>query len=549
MSESRLPEASSDAVTLRCPDLDAYTRALNPSIPLRVATSEEMRELDRRATAEFNLPALLLMENAGAAVAREAVHLLQIRLSSSSPRPPVVVVVAGRGNNGGDGFVAARHLQALGCQVTVTLAGAEKKVQGNARANLEMARAAGIKLEPISAAPERFDADLIIDALLGTGLKGAVTGLAAELIAAMNRSSCPVLAVDVPSGLEADTGRADIAVQAAVTVTFALPKVGLLCYPGKAHAGDLVVASIGMPRPLLEEDVSPQTYALDRHQVRALLPDRPPDANKGTFGRALIIAGSEGMTGAAALAAEGAGRIGAGLVFVAVPQSLLPVLEQKLTEALKIGLPETPTRAHTIHAWDTLAERLASSTALAVGPGLGRHPDTVQLVRRLLKEAHCPVVIDADGLNAVAPAGPDTFPAHSAITPHPGEMGRLMGLDTAQVQADRLQTAREAATRFGCVVVLKGAGTVVAEPGGTAWINPTGNAGLATGGTGDVLTGALVGLLAQGLSPLDAARAAVYLHGLAGELAAAEIGDAGTLAGDLLPRLPAALRLVSGQHD
>jgi ADP-dependent NAD(P)H-hydrate dehydratase / NAD(P)H-hydrate epimerase len=282
--------------------------------------------------------------------------------------------------------------------------------------------------------------------------------------------------------------------------------------------------------------------------VRPLLPARPPDANKGSFGRVLIVAGSEGMTGAATLAAEAAGRIGAGLVFVAVPQSLLPVFEVKLTEALKVPLPETPTRAHTIHAWDTLAERMKTSTAVAVGPGIGRHPDTMTLVRRLLKEAGRPIVADADALNAVAPAGPDTFSPDSVITPHPGEMGRLLDWSTEQVQADRLATAREAAKRFGCTVVLKGAGTVVAAPGGQAWINPTGAAGMATGGTGDVLTGAIVGLLAQGLAPLDAARAAVYLHGLAGELAAAAIGDAGTLAGDLVPRLPLALRQVASKQ-
>jgi ADP-dependent NAD(P)H-hydrate dehydratase / NAD(P)H-hydrate epimerase len=251
------------------------------------------------------------------------------------------------------------------------------------------------------------------------------------------------------------------------------------------------------------------------------------------------------MTGAATLATEAAGRIGAGLVFVAVPQSLMPILETKLTEALKISVPETDTHAHTLRSWDKLSGRLASSTAVAIGPGLGQHPETAALVRRLLAEVRLPIVVDADALNAVAPAGPGVFPATAVITPHPGEMARLLDRDTKAVQADRLATAREAAARFGCVVVLKGAGTLIAEPGGAAWINPTGNAGMATGGTGDVLTGTLVGLLAQGLSPLDAARAGVYLHSLAGELAAADIGPAGTLAGDLPPRLPAALRQVA----
>jgi hydroxyethylthiazole kinase-like uncharacterized protein yjeF len=417
-------------------------------------------------------------------------------------------------------------------------------VQGDARANLEMVRRAGISLEVVQAAPERWDADLIVDALLGTGFKPPVAGIPAVLIESINLASCPVLAVDVPSGLYADTGRAETCVRADRTITFALPKVGLLFFPGRKLAGEVTVAPIGMPLALLEDEAL-HTHVLTSGAVRALLPERPPDANKGTFGRALIIAGSEGMTGAAALAGEAAGRVGAGLVFVAVPKTLLPVLEVKLTEALKVPLPETPTHAHTVKAWDALAERIESSTAVAVGPGIGRHPDTAALIRRLLSEAARPIVVDADGLNAVAPAGADTFPHDAVITPHPGEMGRLLDRSAEEVQADRLATAREAATRFGCIVVLKGAGTVVAAPDGRAWINPTGSAGMATGGTGDVLTGAIVGLLAQGLAPLDAARAGVYLHGMAGELAVAAIGDAGTIAGDLLPRLPTALRQVA----
>lgn len=513
----------------RAPQCDLHRR---PAV-----TAAEMRELDGRAVDEFGIPSLLLMENAGAAVARAALEML-------SRAPSRIAVIAGRGNNGGDGLVAARHLHAAGHELFVTLAGPEERVQGGARANLEIARRAGVPVQIVEAAPNRFEADLIVDALLGTGLKGEVKGLSAELIRAMNRSGTPVLAVDVPSGLDADTGRAATCVRAAQTVTFALPKVGLLFYPGRELAGELIVAPIGMPRALLT-DPALKTYGLSAPAVRTLLPARPADANKGTFGRALLIAGSLGMTGAASLSAESAGRVGAGLVFVAVPSSLMPVLEVKLTEALKLPVPETETHAHTIHAWDQLFERIENSTAIAIGPGLGRHPDTAALVRRVLAEARRPMVVDADALNAVAPAGPGVFPPDAVITPHPGEMSRLLGIDTGQAQADRLTTAREAAARFGCVVVLKGAGTVVAEPGGRAWINPTGSAGMATGGTGDVLTGAMVGFLAQGLAPVEAAQVAVYVHGLAGDLAAAEIGNAGTLAGDLLPRLPRALHHVA----
>jgi NAD(P)H-hydrate epimerase len=317
--------------------------------------------------------------------------------------------------------------------------------------------------------------------------------------------------------------------------------VGLWLYPGRSLAGELSVGDIGMPRALLA-----QADALGRvtqeADVRSRLPDRPADAHKGTFGRAFLLAGSVGMTGAAALAAEAALRAGAGLAFLGCPASLNDILEAKLTEAITVPLPETESRALSSRARDAVREQMERSQAVAVGPGLGRHPETAALVTSVLRECRVPLVVDADALNAAVPAGPETFPPHAVITPHPGEMARLLGTNTGAVQSNRVAIAERAARELGCVVVLKGAPTVIAGANGELWINPTGSPGMASGGTGDVLTGLLAGLLAQGLRPLDAALCAVYAHGLAGERAARRLGTAGMLAGDLLRAAPRVLR-------
>lgn len=499
---------------------------------MKACTAAEMREIDRRAADEFGLPTLLLMENAGRAVAAAARRWLPRRGGRG-------LVVAGRGNNGGDGLVAARHLANAGHTVQIWLLAEPDALRGEVRLNFEIVQRMGLAVS--TTPPDRLNADVIVDALYGTGLQGDVRPEAAAAIERMNAADAPVVAVDLPSGLESDTGRWRTAcVQATVTVTLGLPKIGLLLWPGRERVGELCVDDIGLP-PALREDPALLHEWLDPPTVAAWLPRRAPTAHKGDAGRVLLLAGSAGMSGAAALAALGALRGGAGLVTVAVPRSLQDVMASKLTEAMTVGLPETPGRALAATALTALPPSAREVDVLAIGPGLGRDPETGTLVRTLLREWTRPLVVDADALNLVAPAGPGSFPPEAVVTPHPGELARLLGTDVATVESNRVDAARRASREFRCVVVLKGAASLIAAPDGRLAINSTGTPAMATGGVGDVLTGLVAALLGQGLPPFEAAAAAVYLHGLAGELAAADVGGIGMLASDLAERLPRAM--------
>jgi len=395
-------------------------------------------------------------------------------------------------------------------------------------------------------------ADLLVDAIFGTGFRGPAEGVPARVIEAMNHSGTPVLAVDVPSGVDAGSGRAEPpCVHAAATVTMGLPKLGLVQYPAAAHVGRLFVAHIGFPDRLVE-DAPIQTMLALAPWVDRTLPRRAPDSHKGRFGHVAVIAGARGFAGAAILAARGAIRAGAGLVTVGIPGSLAAVPAASLPEAMTRPLPETDAGTLSEGAYGDAMDLIAGVTAVALGPGLTTHPEVVTLVRRLLPRCERPVVVDADGLNALAgdPGRLRDVPGSVVITPHPGEMARLLGTTIAEVQRDRPETAREAARAVRGVVVLKGARTVVAGPDGRAAIVPTGNAAMATGGMGDVLTGALAALLAQGLPPLEAAACAAYLHGLAGDLAAQPRGEAGLLAHEVADEIPRALaRVRAGQAD
>lgn len=508
---------------------------------MKIVTAEQMREIDRKAIEERGLPGLTLMENAGRAVADAA-----LRITEGYPDRPILVV-CGRGNNGGDGFVAARHLAEMGRTVRVFLASPPAEITGDARHNLDRLAAVGLSPQPISD-PEPLtrscdQAGLIVDALLGTGLSGKVKGLAGQLIEAMVKCGRPVLAVDIPSGLDADTGEPlGLAVRAQETVTMGLPKLGLFLHPGADHAGRVTVADIGFPADLIAE--SPALAELtDPEWVRMLLPRRARTAHKGDFGRVLVIAGSVGFTGAASLCAEAALRVGAGLVTVGCPASVNDILEVKLTEAITFPLPETYQRSLDTRALALILELAERADVLAVGPGLSRQPETSLLVRRLVTRVDKPMVLDADALNALA-EGPGILEgdhAPAVLTPHPGEMGRLLGIPAGKVQQRRAYYAEAATNRFRSVIILKGACSLIAEAGRPLTVNPTGNPGLASGGTGDVLTGMVAGLIGQGLLPFEAACAAAYLHGLAGDLAARQLGEASLMAGDLLNWLPQAI--------
>jgi NAD(P)H-hydrate epimerase len=397
------------------------------------------------------------------------------------------------------------------------------------------------------------DSDILVDALLGTGLSSSVTGRYADAIDCINEALRPVVAVDLPSGLHADSGTIlGRAVRASLTVTFGLPKLGLYQNQGIDHAGEIEIVDIGIPPAYVEAVVS-RTSLITRGAVQMYLPTRRSSSHKGTFGHAGVIAGSVGKTGAAALAARAALRVGAGLVTVAIPSSVNDVLEAKLVEAMTAPMPETKARTLARTALDRLVSFMSARTAVAIGPGLSTAPETVELIQALTKQLDRPAVFDADALNALTGrtallASCKTPPI---ITPHPGEMARLEPDATPQtVNNDRIGVATRFARERGLFVVLKGARTVVARPDGAVAICPTGNPGMATAGTGDVLTGMMVGLLAQGLASWEAACTATYLHGMAGDLAAASKGQAGMIASDLVEQIPYALKHVdeTGQH-
>ena len=514
---------------------------------IKVVTAKEMQELDRRAVVEYGIPSLVLMENAGAETARALV--------TAYPAASRVAVLCGRGNNGGDGFVVARHLLNRGTTVETLLLARRHDIKGDARVNLEILEKMGgapvevTGADGLAALPQRISrADVVVDALLGTGAQGPARDFLAEVIEAVNRAARPVVSVDLPSGLSADDPEPPgPAVRAALTVTFALPKRCLLLYPAAGHAGTVRVVDIGLPADLCR-DPALTLGLLEAADAAAAFPPRDAAAHKGSFGHVLVIAGSVGKTGAAALASLAAQRVGAGLVTLAIPASLNDVMEIKLTEVMTEPLPETEARSLGLPALERLVRLAEGKSAVAIGPGLSTHPSTQKLVRELLPSLRLPVVLDADGINALAGQAQLLAGAGGPIilTPHPGELSHLLGVARDEVLRQRLCLVPEVASRFNVTLVLKMARTLIASGARETVIVPTGNPGMATGGTGDVLTGLIAGLLAQGADLGLAARAGAYVHGLAGDLAAERLGQEAMLAGDLLECVPEAIRRVKG---
>jgi len=515
---------------------------------MKIVTGETMQRIDRRAIEEFGLSGLTLMENAG----RGCADVISAEFGAEPERR--AVIVAGKGNNGGDGYVIARLLKERGWQVALFVLATQEEIRGDARRNLDLLSDIPVLFCPEQGGVDRYgsalrDATVIVDALLGTGLKGEVSGIYAEAIAIINGAGSPVLAVDIPSGIDSATGRVlGCAIRADLTVTFALAKCGHLIYPGAELAGRLLVVDIGIPS---EITASAEGYEfLDAEAIRPLLKRRCRNAHKGDSGHCLIIAGSMGKSGAAAMAANSAVRAGAGLVTLAAPASLNAVLAVKTTEAMTLPLPDGGAGFLGSAARAFIAEALADKDAVALGPGLSRHPETAQLVRELATETGLPLVIDADGLNALS-AEPDILlekkSAIVILTPHPGEMGRLAGVSTVEVESDRIGVARAFAVKYRLFLILKGARTIIAAPDGTVAINGSGNPGMASGGMGDLLTGVLVALLAQGYDPFAACRVGVFIHGHAADLVAADKGEIGMSAMDVQERLPYAIKQVQDQ--
>jgi len=507
-----------------------------------VTTAAEMRRMDTLTIERFGVPGATLMERAGTGAA----ELVLARFPHV--RKHGVVVVAGKGNNGGDGFVVARVLKKKRVRVDVILAVPASEIRGDARTKLLAWQRAGgkvqtvtaEKLEPLARALGR--AGCVVDALFGTGLNADVIGLPAELIAMVNAAGLPTVALDLPSGLDADRGVAlGIAIEAELTIAFAAPKIGTVIQPGARYAGEVAVVDIGIPDAAVTE-VGVATEAVGLRDGARLLRPRDPEAHKGTHGHLAVIAGSLGKTGAAILAARAATRAGSGLVTVGCPSVVLPIVANGILEAMTWPLPDDGAGGLAYGDAKAFHALFKDKRAAVVGPGIGTGPECAALVRWLVTARPLPLVLDADALNCLATLGPDherpADPPPLILTPHPGEMARLTGQSAAAIQSDRLAVARAAATRYAAVVVLKGARTVVAAPDGRAWINLSGNAGLAAGGTGDVLAGIIASLLGQGYAPEDAATLGVFLHGHAADRIAARRGMIGLIASDLIEELP-----------
>jgi NAD(P)H-hydrate epimerase len=511
---------------------------------MRVATAEIIRELDRRTIEDVGIPGVVLMENAG----RGATQALREHFRDLERGP--VVLVCGAGNNGGDGFVIARYLREAGIRCEVFLLAGPERIGGDARVYFDALTGTDIpvrnlKEEGISEGVLAHwrGASCIVDAIFGTGLARPVEGLYRQAIEAIEATGRPVFAVDLPSGICADTGRVlGTAVRAECTATFGVPKRGLYLYPGAAHAGRVVCVDIGIPDRLLDE-VGVREEILDAAPLIRRI-RRSPDTHKGTYGHLFVLAGSIGRTGAACLCSESALRCGAGLVTLGIPRTLNPVMEQKLTEVMTLPLPGGKDETLSAAGWEEIKRFASSVQGLAVGPGIGVNQETEIIVRSLWAHVDRPMVWDADGLTLLA-RNPELCGKQSAevvVTPHPGEMGRLLDKPTAWVQENRVEAARSFAEQWGVVTLLKGARTLIAAPDGRLRINPTGNPGMAAGGMGDVLTGMIGAFLVQGLEAYDAASLAAWLHGAAGDRVAQEMGPIGFLASEVMQCLPRLFR-------
>lgn len=524
---------------------------------MKLVTSTQMRNIDKRTIEGVGIPGLELMEKAGRGVAEVAKEIL------GGVENKKVAIFCGRGNNGGDGFVVGRYLKSWGANIKFFLTAKKDEVKGDAGTNLEKASALKLPITEVLSErdiPSDIDVDLIVDALFGTGFDGEITGYVKDVVNRINSSGISVLSVDIPSGLQADTGEyTGACIKADRTVTMALPKIGHFFFPGKNMAGKVSVVDICVPPKVVEEE-NIDLNLITEAEVTKMIPERPGDAYKGTCGRVVLIAGSTGLTGAAYLSSLSSLRAGAGMAILGIPETLNPILASKLTEVMTKPLPDVRKRGVlALRGLGEIRELLKWGDCCAIGPGLGQHFETLELVRRVLSKLQMPAVIDADGLNAIAK---DTSilkecKAPLILTPHIGELSRLNGVPISEINKDRVKYASDFAAEYNCILVFKGAPTIISEPGGQTYVNSTGNAGMATAGSGDVLTGIITGLLAQLLMlranedihkiMLDTACAGVFIHGLTGDLAKEEKGEMGMIASDLVEKLPEALkRIVSG---
>jgi hydroxyethylthiazole kinase-like uncharacterized protein yjeF len=512
---------------------------------MKIVTSAEMREIDRRTSEQFFVPSLTLMENAGSAVADFALF--------AHPSAKTFGVICGKGNNGGDGFVVARKLHEAGREVRVLLLADAGELRGDGAQNFaKLPMRAGAPTfvllkgwESPQPAQPVFASDVLIDAILGSGFRPPVSGVYAEAIAKMNATSVPVIAVDIPSGADADVmgDQTGAVARADAIVTFTAPRPAHIF--GNLTTGPTVIAPIGSPNEAIYSSLN--LNVITPHEIAPLIGPRPRDSNKGMYGHVLVVGGSLGKAGAAAMAGFSALRAGAGLVTEATPRSVLSTVAGFHPELMTEPLAETESGSISTQALGAFWHAAENKTVLAIGPGISRHPETAEFVREVVQKSSAPIVLDADGLNAFeGKAGELSGRSRILVlTPHPGEMARLTGLSTAAIQRDRINVARTFAKDHELILVLKGDRTIVTRPDGQAWVNTTGNPGMATGGTGDILTGIIAGMLAQNPKhEFEAVLAAVYLHGLAGDIARESVGEHSLVATDLMKTLFEAFRRV-----
>lgn len=508
---------------------------------MKLIRSSEMREIDYQAINHYGIPSIVLMENAGIRTVEVIDEILQ------NKRGKNVVVLAGKGNNGGDGLVIARHLLNSGISVDTFILGFPDEMTPDAYTNYKILEHLSSSIHTLTREEDLdklmlalLSGDLVVDAMYGNGFKGSLSDFEARVVKMVNWSNLPVVAVDIPSGVEADTGRVHgEAVKATHTVTFALPKIGLVLEPGRDYAGTLSVADISIPIQLLADNKL-KTNLIDEALIQSFIQPRRAESHKGTYGHALVIGGSPGLTGAVIMSSFAALRAGAGLVTAALPESLIASAASGMAEVMTAPLAETSKGAIALEALPAIENLLGTISVCAIGPGMSGYPEANAVLRFVLERAGVPLVIDADGLNALmgdtAILKDRQVPV--VLTPHPGEMSRLTGRSIEEIQSNRIETAREFAADWGVTLVLKGNKTVIADPAGNIYININGNPGMATAGSGDVLCGMITGLIAQGLKPQDAALAGVFLHGMAGDLAAQTRGQRGLIATDMIGVLP-----------
>ncbi len=523
---------------------------------MRLVTANEMKKIDSTAINEFGIHGVVLMENAGRSVVVKCMEKLGLEYKSKR-----VIVFAGKGNNGGDGLVIARHLINKGIEVKVFLLCRPSELKGDAEINFNILKKMHGKIFAVTEEKDlhRVDiammyADLIVDAIYGTGFKGIAKGIIGEILEMISNFKRTVISVDLPSGLEADTGKINgPCIKADYTLTFGLPKIGLFLEPGASYCGELEVVDISIPSSLL---MNPELKKrlITKRWCSEIIPKRKNDTHKGDYGHILVVGGSSGMTGAITLACQGALRTGAGLVTAGVPRSLNEIFEQKMTEAMTKPLPETESLTIGREAVEQVLEFSKKVSVLVIGPGMSVNASGIHFVKTLLPKLKVPVVLDADGLNNLAHILEEdadfikNLKAPIVLTPHPGEMARLTGLTIKEIQENRLQTAVEYASIWGKIVVLKGTKTIIASPDGSIYLNATGNPGMSTGGSGDVLTGIISSLIAQGLDISTASAVGVFLHGAAGDKAENEKGEYGMTAGDIIKYLPQTLKLIEKKY-